>query len=92
MEFAILIPLFAIGVPMVIAVTAILTTHQRKMAEILRQNSAQPEVVHEIYALRTEVAALRERVNEQAIQVDNLATLRGVTTPPPIETRLNLGG
>ena len=64
---AVFIPIIALMIPIV----AILVNHQRKMAEIIHggTNSAAQA---ELYQLRGEVAELRERVNQQAIQLDGV--------------------
>lgn len=88
MNASLIIPILAIGLPLMIPIIAILTSHQRKMAELFRSNVVPPELMHELQALRAEVPVLRERVNEQAIQVDNLMGLaprRVPSTPGPTE-------
>ena len=68
---AICIPIIALIIPIV----AILTRHQRQMAEIVHQprnNALPPELISEIHALRQEVSMLRERVNQQTITIDSL--------------------
>jgi len=80
-----LIPIAAFGpemagliVPVVIfmiPIIAILTSHQRKMAELMRP-SGQPvdaRVVYEIEALRREVTELKTLLHQQAIAIDNIA-------------------
>lgn len=90
-----LIPIFAImmvfGIPMV----AILTAHQRKMAELIHGKQQQANdlgpLVNEVQALRQEVYELRQRMNEQQIALDDLrdSAMRG--TPPTMAERLSEG-
>lgn len=91
---ALLIPIIALMVPVIIACTAILTGHQRKMAELYHSNAA-GQTNPEIMALRNEVADLKRLMHEQAIAIDNLANLQGrlnaPTQPPSIEERLGTG-
>lgn len=72
-----------VGIP----ITAILTHHQRKMAELIHgkmgdQNTNQA-LLHEIQSLRYEVSQLRESVNQQRIDMDDLKslTIRPILTP-----------
>ncbi|MCC7433509.1 MAG: hypothetical protein IT363_02415 [Methanoregulaceae archaeon] len=67
MEFEFLIPITALLIPIV----AILTYHQRKMAEIVHRHGATPQVMGEVERLRQEVAHMRMLLNEQTIAVDN---------------------
>jgi predicted PurR-regulated permease PerM len=76
---AVLIPLAAIvmvfGVPMV----AILTSHQRKMAELIHSNKgAQAEA--DIAQLRREVQELKQLIHQQAIAMDNLVAIQSRST------------
>lgn len=75
--FAMLIPITALMIPIVF----VLTKHQQKMAELMRQQSAQPLVNthqdHEILRLREEVTELRALVHRQTIQLDDLLSSRG---------------
>ena len=66
-----LIPIVAIGIGGLIAITTMLTNHQRKMAELLRKDAqAQPGLVDEIRAMRGEMAELRDRVNQQTLMLE----------------------
>lgn len=72
-----LIPIIIFMIPIV----AILTNHQRKMAELLhgsRQNSLPSP---EVDALRREVQELKQIVHQQTIAIDNLRQL-----PPSVVT------
>lgn len=77
---ALLIPITALMIPIV----AILTMHQRKMAEMMRQRHQQ-ESPHEIAAIKHELQELRQLVNQQAIQMDDFLTAQRQlsATPPP---------
>lgn len=79
------IPIVAIvmifGIPMV----AILTHHQRKMAELIHRNHAEvnPMVMDEVNRLRDEVRRLREELHETTIALDDARRVR-----PSIEQRV----
>ena len=76
MDFWMLVPVTALMIPIV----AILTAHQRRMAEIIHSNhGAQPG---EIEALRHEIHELKQIVHQQAIALDNYTTRQ--LSPPPI--------
>lgn len=66
---ALLIP---IGLMVVLPIVAILTHHQRKMAEIVAQRAA-AQSNPEIAALRHEVRELKELIHQQAIMLDGRA-------------------
>lgn len=63
-----LIPIIIFMIPIV----AILTTHQRKMAELVHRNPA-PNSNGEIDALRREVQELKEIVHQQTLAIDNIS-------------------
>lgn len=63
------------GLPIV----AILTNHQRKMAELIH-GKGQSVDNQEVAMLRAEVAQLRDRVNQQTLMLDGVQ--RSLTTPP----------
>ena len=69
-ELAIFIPIVAIVVGGLIAITTMLTNHQRKMAEILRKDVQNPDLAHEMGAMRREMAELKDRVNQQALSLE----------------------
>ena len=73
-----LIPILIFMTPII----AILTAHQRKMAEILHSRPQVP--TEEIQALRREVADLRQLVHQQAIALDGRSTV-----VPPVSDRLS---
>lgn len=66
-DFWILIPLTFLMIPIV----AILTYHQRKMAEIIHRNGATPPVLSEIQSLRSEIKEMKQLLHQQAIVVDS---------------------
>lgn len=76
---ALLIPIIALMIPIV----GILTFHQRKMAEIMRQQHVQGN--HgEVMQLRQDVQQLKEIVAQQAIQMDDfLNAQRKLAQGPP---------
>lgn len=75
---ALLIPLCAVTLMFGIPIVAILTGHQRKMAELYHNKNGNQQtdqsLIHEIRMLREEVARLNEKVNDQSLALDNLAT------------------
>jgi hypothetical protein len=94
-QLGVLIPIIALCIPIV----AILVKHQREMAEIMHRgaNDANSEILRELQAMRAEMAQLRERVNQQAIVVDDLSGLRqnpSPMAPPevPDDVRSRIGG
>lgn len=76
---ALLIPIIIF----MILIIAILTAHQRKMAEIVhsQKNAGQPG---EIEALRREIYELKQLVHQQAIAMDNFVSRQAMppATPP----------
>lgn len=80
-----LIPIIIFLIPII----AILTSHQRKMAELMHgqhEDTRQDEGVRrEIEALRHEVAALRQRVDDQTLAIDGIDRTRlAEPARPPI--------
>jgi hypothetical protein len=71
-QLAVLIPIIIFMIPIV----AILTAHQRKMAEIVHgSNSNQntnPQALAETTQMREEMRQLREMMNQQTLAIDNL--------------------
>lgn len=61
--------LLIFGTPII----AILTGHQRKMAELMRQQQPQVTYNPETQALREEIRELKQLVYQQSIAIDNLA-------------------
>lgn len=55
---------------MLVVIVTVLTQHQRKMAEIMRNT---PQANPEVERLRDEVLRLKQIVHDQAIALDNLA-------------------
>ncbi len=82
----IIIPILIFLIPII----AILTAHQRKMAELIhgKENSQQnPEVA----ALRHEVYELKQLIHQQAIAIDNL-TSQNVRSMPPNDIQQRISG
>lgn len=80
---------------LLIPLVAILTTHQRKMAELLHGKRGQlpnPDVDF----LRKEVAEVRELLHQQMIAIDNLtrtgASMNGHTSDDTVRNRLERQG
>ncbi len=86
---ALFIPVLIFLIPII----AILTGHQRKMAEIYAQQ-AQHQSDPELVALRQEIQELKALIHQQAIAMDNVTSGR-VSVPtatPQIHDRLSSGG
>jgi hypothetical protein len=60
---------------MMIPIVALLTSHQRKMAKIMRESDGvqDPRLAMENEYLRREMAELKALMHQQAIAIDNLA-------------------
>lgn len=86
---ALAIPILVFMIPII----AILTAHQRKMAEIYAQQGLRQHDP-EIAALRQEVHELKTLIHQQAIAMDNLASGRVGIPPsaPSVVDRLSTGG
>jgi hypothetical protein len=66
-----------------IPIIAILTAHQRKMAELMHQRKPEANP-HELLELRRDVQQLKEIVSQQAIQMDDfLSNQRKLSASPP---------
>jgi cell division protein FtsB len=75
--------LLIFGIPII----AILTEHQRKMAQLIHKNSRRDETQNaELARLQEEVRELRERVNQLVIAQDDRSSLH--TTPPQIPNEI----
>jgi hypothetical protein len=85
---AIIVPILVFMIPII----AILTSHQRKMAEIYaHQAHVQPNP--EIAALRQEIQELKQLIHQQAIAMDNVTSGRvGIPQAPQIHDRMTSGG
>lgn len=72
-----------------IPIVAILTNHQQKMAKLIHggqnENNMNAALLNELQAMRTEVAQLREVVNQQALAVDDMRSF----PRPNVPERLN---
>lgn len=75
-----------------IPIVAILTTHQQRMAKIMRENTTGSNNNADNESLRRELEALRQIVLQQTIAIDNLTQqhreLAAQTTSPPLQERL----
>lgn len=61
---------------LVIPIVAILSTHQQKMAQILRENNV-PNInsnADEVAMLRAELGQMRQQMNQMAITLDDVRT------------------
>lgn len=89
-HIGVLIPFVIFLIPII----AILTSHQRKMAEIIHgnQNVPQGNVVGEIQALRYELAQMRDLMHQQSLAIDDLKRSLPASTMPPIPSDQHLTG
>ena len=68
---ALLIPIFGLSIPIV----AILTKHQREMAQTFaQQHQNQTLATPELMQVREEVRLLRQQLNQQSILLDDIRT------------------
>jgi dsDNA-specific endonuclease/ATPase MutS2 len=66
---ALLIPIFALSIPIV----AILTKHQKDMAQTFaQQHHLQSQASPELMQMREEMRLLREQINQQSILLDDI--------------------
>ncbi|MES1228268.1 MAG: hypothetical protein ABUL72_06315 [Armatimonadota bacterium] len=82
-DFALLIPLLAIALPMVIAIVALLTEHQRKMTELIHKNHSQSDstlqqMAAELNEVRRTMGQLNDRVNQLSISADDASSERAL--------------
>lgn len=72
-----------------IPIVAILTSHQRKMAEIYQNKNTQadPNLMHEMHQIKAELAQLRQLVGDQTIALDNLQS-RQANLPEHLSSRV----
>jgi len=83
-----IIPLVLGAIFFMIPIVAILTSHQQKMAKIMRQN-ADTSSNAQIEQMRVEMEALRQLVMQQTIAIDNLSSQQRAHVPaPPVAERL----
>lgn len=74
-----MIPILALMIPIV----AILTAHQRHMAQILHQNR-DSGVGQEVQRLSDEIQALKELVHQQALALDSATSRLYPSTPDEV--------
>jgi hypothetical protein len=71
----VLLPMVIVGFALMIPIIAILTGHQRKMAELYRQDRVpvvDPRLAAENESLKRELADIKALVYQQAIAIDDL--------------------
>ncbi|CAN5465496.1 hypothetical protein BH11ARM1_BH11ARM1_02850 [soil metagenome] len=81
----IMIPL---GLVVVLPIVGIMTSHQRKVAEIFAQRSNQASD-QEIGLLRQDIRELKELIHQQAIALDSTPRMTAPAPPPSVAERLN---
>lgn len=87
-DFEVFIPLVAVAMIFGIPIVAILTTHQRKMAELIHGNRQQTPN-QDLAPIYHELKNLRDSVNSLALNVDSLKSeIRSQST---VQDRLNVG-
>lgn len=81
--------LIVVGLPMGIGLIAILTEHQRKMAEIIHKSSHSSQVVaqlkDELQRVKDELAETRDLVNRQVLANDQVPMLSSEHSVESIE-------
>ena len=82
----ILIPIIAVGAPFGVAIIAMMTKHQQRMAELMHSRP-QINVDPRIDALQQDMAALKDLVHQQTIALDRLSVL-----PRGTEVQERIGG
>lgn len=80
---ALMIPIIVIFIGGLIAVAGIMTSHQRKMAEMVRKSQNEPQLIDELRAMRGELADLRDRVNQQTLAIESRSSEQNQRTEPP---------
>jgi hypothetical protein len=73
-------PLIASVLVFMIPIIAILTAHQRKMAEIIHRSEPSPAQSDEMAALRAEISRLTQALHQNTIAIDAMA--RNPALPP----------
>lgn len=94
-----LIPILAISLIFGLPIVAVLTHHRRKMLELqLAMRANDPRQDRELEALRNEVRELRDRLNQQTIEMDGvnrlirtLAADHSSSSSQPDRSRINDG-
>jgi hypothetical protein len=84
---AILGALTGFGLVVVLPIVAVLTAHQRKMAEVYARSAAAAQPNPELQSLRQEIRELKDLVHQQAIALDSANRL-GPPATPTVEQRL----
>jgi cell division protein FtsB len=79
MPSVILILLIVVGLPMLVGLVAVLTEHQRKMAEIIHRGGANRDAVQQLTAevaqLRAQLAQTRDLLNQELLSQDSRRSL-----------------
>jgi len=80
--------LIGFGLVVVLPLVAVLTHHQRKMAELVHRNHGQAQASQEISALRQEIYELKQLIHQQAIALDSYASRTTESTERTLTGRL----
>jgi len=79
MPSVILILLIVVGLPMLVGLVAVLTEHQRKMAEIIHRGGAKRDAVQQLTAevaqLRAQLAETKDLLNQELLSQDSRRSL-----------------
>jgi hypothetical protein len=81
------LPLLIPFVVFLVPIVAILTHHQRKMAELYHGNR-QPLPDQSVEALKHEIAELKQVVHQQTVAIDSLSRPQGLSSPEGISQRI----
>lgn len=79
MAVVVMILLIVVGLPMLVGLVAVLTEHQRKMAEIVHRGGANRDAVQQLTAevaqLRAQLAETKDLLNQQLLAQDSRRSL-----------------
>ena len=92
MDWELMIPIIAIVMGGFIAVTAIMSGHQRKMAELVRKHNspeALPALIEEMKQLRGEVQSMRTELHQTTIAIDDVRTSSGGEAQKGLSRRIH---
>lgn len=84
-DLEILVPICAIGLPMVVAITSILVKHQQKMAELIHSRSEPQPQSEELAQIRRDIESLSDRLNQVVLALES----NGAPQQSPLEQRLS---
>lgn len=81
-------PMIASVLLFMIPIIAILTAHQRKMAEIIHRGQSHGTGPNELDSLRMEISRLTQAIHQNTIAVDNLVQQQNPSAAPRLAGEL----